>query len=153
MKTLRSPPYEEFMKVPIGTGQESSVRTHNTPAITEHLIFPLYYHTWALIHFLSIHLPVYMALTLLNNAGEFFMLLNKRWTQLTQNTWQCLYLRFPFSRFDLTSFPTDFPPIKIDRNACSISIIPPFVGELWLFGRKLLLKCQQSRGTQGSSQF
>lgn len=62
------------------------------------------------------------------------------------NIWQCLYLRFPFSRFDLTSLPADFPWIKIDRNPCSISIIPPFVGEPWPFGRKLLSKVPAIKG-------
>jgi len=60
------------MNVPNGAGQKSSVRTHNTTAISEaeHLKFSVYYHTWALIYFLSSSSSSSrMTLTPLNNAG------------------------------------------------------------------------------------
>jgi len=107
------------MNVPNGAGQKSSVRTHNTTAISEaeHLKFSVYYHTWALIYFLSSSSSSSrMTLTPLNNAGG-SSCYNHGWDILWPETailsqhlqtWLCLfahvYFWHPCSLFDLSRF-------------------------------------------------
>lgn len=63
-------------------------------------------------------------------------------------TGRCLFVHVYLWYPSFWSLPLShvIPWIKTDRNTRSISIIPPFVGELQLFGRKLLLKVPVLRG-------